>query len=160
MQVINKKEINSKDWKDFISWADEGKFLFSNINFLGGLFSINKEYTIEDSLIEFYLYNKFILKDRYVLDWPKWLLNKKTNTLESFIEELFKEFLDSEGIFQIYQEIVEYKKMQNKNSEREFELAFEYNKLIKELRENKVKGYNEWIIYINKHIHKDLKGIK
>lgn len=160
MKVINKKEINSQDWKNFISWVDEDKFLFNNKNFFGELFSINKEFLIEESLIEFFLYNYFILENRYSLNWPNWLKEIKGKDLDSYIENLFKKFIKDEDIFNIYWMIVEYKRMKYKDVEREFELTIEYNKLIKKIRDLKTKNYNELIIYINNYIHKDLKGIK
>lgn len=163
MQVINKHDINVEDWKSFVEWTKENLFLFKNPNFFGELFSINRDFEIENNLIEFYLFNKFILKDRYSLQWPLWLTNKNAKTINEYIDQLFLEFFKDKEILEfknVYFKIIEYLESDIKDSNIEFNLAINYNKVINELRNSNVESYNKWIVYINKHIHKDLKGFK
>lgn len=137
--------------------------MFGNKNFLGGLFSINNNFDIEKSLIEFYLYNKFILDDRYQLDLPEWLKTKGSKSIEESIELLFEEFFKEKewtAFRDFYFKTIDYLKATNVNKDTEYDLSIEYNKFIKDISELEPQNYNQWIRYINKHIYKDLKGIK
>lgn len=163
MAILIKREINRKDWKNFIKWINEEKYFFKNKEFFTKLFSLNRNFNLESKLIEFYLYNKFILENRYSFDWPIWLTQKKADNIEKFIKSLFDEFFKEKELnklFDVYFEIVKYQQDAEKNVDHEYEIALKYNDIIKKIREKNIDDYNKWIIYINKHIHINLKGFK
>ena len=164
MNVIEQNNINKQDWKKFKNWSNKEIMMFGDINFYSGFFSINNK-KIEKSLIDFYLYNHFVLKDRYDFNWPSFLLNIKETSIDKFISQLFlyffqKEYKYFEPLQEILKQVHKYKINDEKNYDKEFILLEKYWHFIKSLRNQQYSNYNEWIIYINKRIYKRRKGFK
>lgn len=160
--IIDRKKINKNDWKNFLKWTNQEKFNFGNPNFYTSLLSINSE-KLEKYLIDFYLYNKVVLEDRYDIEWPNWLLHIEGKTFFEVLEKIFKYwFLELNIYFQklliFLKHMQLYKSKGIKNFDIEYKLAEEYWEFQKDLRINKVKNYNEWLLFINKHTHIELKG--
>ena len=165
MNIVDKTKIVKRDWKNFIRWSNEEQFLFSNINFYSGLLSINKEKNVEENLIDFYIYNKFILEDRYDLDFPKKLRDIKGKNIEEWLENLFiywfQELKDTFLLLLTFlNKLRKYKVSNQKNWELEYDLVKLYWEFSHNLRELKDKEYNNWLIYINENIYFKLKGFK
>lgn len=164
MNILNKKQIKKKDWNSFKKWSKEEFFLFEDTNFFSGFISINFN-KIEENLIDFYIYNYFILEGRYFFDWPNWLKEIKGKEIKEFISNLFKlRFSNDYYLFKPLEKFLwnlrEYKISNVKDNEMEYKLLKEYWEFIKNLRSIDEKNHNEWVIYINKRIHKKMKGFK
>lgn len=164
MKIINKKDIHKKDWKSFVEWSTNGYFLFGDINFYSGFLSINKEDKLEKYLIDFFLYNRFVLGDRYALNWPGWIKEIKGNNIDSWTINLFSIHFDEKEIFleilTFLTNIREYKQYGLKDWDKEYRLAKDHWSLTHKLRKKNIKNYNNWIVYINEHTHTSLKGYK
>ncbi len=163
MKIIDKKQINKNDLKLFAKWASENFFLFNNKNFYTKLITINKNIEYEENLIEFFLFNKFELNDRYSLEWPIWLKSVRGSDMKKWLRSLFHMFFSDKEkefdvLFDFLLDLIKYKKRNKKEIEKEYQLALKYNEFIISLRKTEDINYNEWIIFLNKNIYKELKG--
>jgi len=164
MNILNDKKINKKDLKSFKEWSVKESFLFGDENFFSGFISINFN-KIEKKLIDFYIYNHFILEDRYYLEWPTWLKDIKSKNIKEFISELFKKrFEDDYEVFNLLEnflwELRDYRISNKKDDDLEYSILEKYWLFVKALRKTKYKNYNLWLIYINERTHIKLKGFK
>lgn len=166
MNTIDRKKIKTKDWKDFRKWTSKEQFNFKDTNFYSGLLSI-KNRKLEKSFIDFYIYNKFVLEGKYndKLLWPEWIIEIKGATIKEWllnlIEYWFKDKADPfKELIEFLLKLREYKIQKEKNFDREYELVQLYWIFLGKIRDSKINNYNKWVIYVNKRIHKKLKGYK
>ena len=166
MNVLNKKKIKKCDWNSFRIWSKKESFLFGDENFFSGFISLNFN-KIEKYLIDFFIYNHYVLEDRYYFEWPNWLKKIKGNTIEEFITNLFKSRFPIENEYKVFSllenvlwELREYLILDIIDKDVEYEILEKYWIFIKALRKLEYKNHNIWIIYINERIHKKTKGFK
>lgn len=164
MNIVNKRKIKKNDWNSFVNWSKKDFFLFGDINFFSGFISINFN-EIEKYLIDFYIYNHFILNDKYSFEWPDWLKNNKSENIEEFINNLFKKRFENDyNIFKTLEKFLwNLRKyiISNENDKNiEYNILKEYWVFIKQLRKIENKNHNEWVVYINERIHIKKKGFK
>lgn len=164
MKINIKKSIKKPDWKSFVSWVNDEQFTFGNENFYTGLLSVNT-FKIDKYIIDFFIYNKFILKNKYELNWPEWLMQSKGKDIFSWIDDLFtiwfKEMANSfKELIPFFKKLREYRLQTEKDYDKEYELVKIYWKFMNRLRNEKAKNYNSWIIYININTYIKMKGYK
>ena len=95
MKILDKKVLHKSEWKKFQTWIGSKEIIFGD-NFYTHFICINKEKDFEKNLIEFYLYNRFELKNRYLLEWPKWLTSIEGKTINEWLSNLFNEFFQED----------------------------------------------------------------
>lgn len=169
MAVVIKKIINKEDWKKFKNWVKENRILSDDSSFFTNLLNINndqKEYS--DSFYEFYFFNLKILKNTYTVfedyldNSEKKIANKSDNLLDFFLKIFIYERpkLKEEWkiLFKFLKNLEKYLKENKKNYNKEFEIVQDYWIFINMLFENKIKYFNNWILFINNHIYKKSKG--
>ncbi len=165
MSVLEFDKMDKIEIQSFNNWVNDNNFLFKNKNFLTSLITINRDIEFEDSLIEFYIYNRFKLESRYSFEWPKWLLNIQGNNEKEWVWNLFVEFFKDkiESFTLLYKFLLllrKYLDEDEKDFDIEYELALKYAEFIESLRNTGDINYNNWVIYINKNIHTELHGFK
>ncbi len=164
-KVLDKKLIKKSDWKKFIIWSKKEQYLFRDINFFTKIYSIFSEEFIEENIVDFFIFNKFVLDNKYKLDWPLYLIDNKGNDIYDWIFNLLKNInKDNVDIFKLLinflKKIRDYKLSSEKNWEKEYKFVVNYWIFIEKIRSRKIINYNSLIMHINKNVHKKMRGYK
>ncbi len=158
------KTISTRDKNEFKKWIKNSSLFFGNDNFITGLVNINLENKLPKNIIEFSLYNHFILKNRYTFDFVKFRELIKNNEITS-MKEIFSFYhgknLATSFVFfwDFYEDLIKYY-INKSNSKEEYELLELYWEFISVLKNKRIVEFNNWIIYINKNIYLKQIGFK
>lgn len=137
--------------KEIKKWIKDVPLMFNNLNFITELYNvINWNNQLENFTFE------------------KELIGKDIETINENVNQKIKEIIINcfadEQIYILFnkfmQSLLSYLKKNSINYEIEYDILGDYTKLIKYLRDNYKKNFNDFLIFINKHIYKVQKGFK
>ncbi len=154
--------IDNNDYKSFKKWVKTQPELFKNGNFLTGFLNLEFENKLPKFYLEFFFYNKKILKNKYVLPQIGITIGE-VFSLEDFILNTIKANTSLPlNNFKIFydQTLIYLKSNKEKDWEKEYQLLIPYWAFLNEMEHSGINNFNRFIIYLNKNIFSKQKGIQ
>ncbi len=144
IKMKNKTELKYQK-EQITAWAENNFHVFHNPNFITGLSNV-----VLETLFEPYYYEKKIYNvDNSTI--------KVVEFIEDIIEKAYGDHL-SNMFMNFYNSLIKYLETQIKNTDTEYDLSFEYSKIVSYLKNKEVKDFNKFIIYINENIYQNKGG--
>ncbi len=157
------KQIIENEKKEFENWKLSNFLFITNKEVLTNF--VNVENNFEKNFIEFFLFNKLILNDKYDLDKYGIKIKTRGNSLMENIKEVFKVIYKEkyEDVFSLLKLIDEFSKTtkeDNWNINTEYEFVKKHWALQNHFYENGMKSYNNYFLLLNKIFFEKQKGIR
>ncbi len=157
-------QVIKNEIKEFENWKLSNSLFIINNKILTDF--VNLEKNVETDFVEFLIFNKMVLNDKYSEELNDFKINTNSQDLLVNVEEVFKliygddEYEDKFKLIKLIDEYSKITKNNDWNMEVEYDFVKKYWTIQNDFYEKALKNYNKYLLFLNKLFFEKQKGIK